>query len=158
MQRFFLLIFFFVFVHIVLAQPSELLYGVATPTTAKVLAYYDHPVWGKYAAITQNNYGKGLATYIGCWVSNEVTGKMMEDVVKKAGLWGDAQQLSFPVITKGGTNAKGKKLHYLFNYSGKGMSFNYPFAKGKDLLGGSAIGKKRKVELEPWGFKIIEEK
>ncbi|XP_073133471.1 uncharacterized protein [Henckelia pumila] len=25
-----------------------------TPTTAKVLAYYDHPVWGKYAAITQN--------------------------------------------------------------------------------------------------------
>ena len=29
------------------------------PETAKVLAYYDHPYWGKYAAITQNNYGKG---------------------------------------------------------------------------------------------------
>jgi len=41
-----------------------------TSTTAKVLAYYDHPVWGKYAAITENNYGKGLATYIGCMTSN----------------------------------------------------------------------------------------
>jgi beta-galactosidase len=30
-----------------------------TPTTAAVLAWYEHPVWGKYVAITQNSYGKG---------------------------------------------------------------------------------------------------
>ncbi len=40
-----------------------------TPTTAQVLAYYDHPQWGKYAAITQNQFGKGTATYIGCMTS-----------------------------------------------------------------------------------------
>ncbi|MFC6601056.1 beta-galactosidase [Ectobacillus funiculus] len=40
-----------------------------TPTTAEVLAYYDHPHWGQYAAITQNHYGKGIATYIGCMTS-----------------------------------------------------------------------------------------
>ena len=33
------------------------------PTTATVLAYYNHPQRGKYAAITQNAYGKGIATY-----------------------------------------------------------------------------------------------
>jgi len=55
-----------------------------TPTTAKVLAYYDHPVWGKYAAITENNYGKGLATYIGCMTSNAITEKVMADAVKKS--------------------------------------------------------------------------
>ena len=28
-----------------------------TPTTAKALAYYDHPAWGKYTAITENQFG-----------------------------------------------------------------------------------------------------
>jgi len=28
-----------------------------TPTTAKALAYYDHPAWGKYAAIIENQFG-----------------------------------------------------------------------------------------------------
>jgi len=29
-----------------------------TPTTATVVARYHHPVWGKYAAIVRNSYGK----------------------------------------------------------------------------------------------------
>jgi beta-galactosidase len=128
-----------------------------TPTNAKVLAYYDHPVWGKYAAITQNNYGKGLATYIGCVISNAVTEKIMEDAMKKAGLWGEAQKLAFPIITKEGVNKKGKIIRYLFNYSAKATSINYPFANGKELLTNQAINKNSSVELEPWGFKIVEE-
>jgi len=28
-----------------------------TPTTAKALAYNDHPAWGKYAAIIENQFG-----------------------------------------------------------------------------------------------------
>lgn len=128
-----------------------------TPVTAEVLAYYDHPVWGKYAAVTQNRYGKRLATYIGCWVSNEVTGKILEDAVKKAGLWGDAQKLSFPVIAKGGVNAAGKMVRYLFNYSAKETVVNYPFAGGNELLSGEAVRNESKIKLEPWGFRIIEE-
>ncbi len=127
-----------------------------TPTTAKVLAYYDHPVWEKYAAITQNDYGKGSATYIGCFVSNAVTEKIMDDVVKKAGLWGDAQTLRFPVITKEGVNAKQKTIHYLFNYSAKPVTVRYPFENGKELLSGELITKNNIVELEAWGFKIVE--
>lgn len=49
-------------------------------------ANYGHPVWGKYAAITENSYGKGLATYIGCRTSKEVVEKIVVDAVKKAGL------------------------------------------------------------------------
>lgn len=128
-----------------------------TPTTAKVLAYYDHPEWGKYAAITQNNYGKGLATYIGCVISNAVTEKIMEDAIKKAGLWGDAQKLAFPIITKEGVNGKGKKVHYLFNYSSKATTVNYPFANGKELLSGVAINKNSSIKLEPWDVQIVEE-
>lgn len=128
-----------------------------TPTTANVLAYYDHPVWGKYAAVTENGYGSGLATYIGCGVSNEVTQKIMEDAVKKAGLWGDAQKLAYPIITKQGINGAGKTIRYLFNYAAKPTAVNYPFAGGIELLSGKAISKNSVVELEPWGIKIVEE-
>ncbi len=31
--------------------------------TAKALAYYDHPFFGKFPAITRNSFGKGTLTY-----------------------------------------------------------------------------------------------
>jgi beta-galactosidase len=128
-----------------------------TPTTAKVLAYYDHPVWGKYAAITENNYGKGLATYIGCVTSTAVTEKIVEDALKKANLWDLDQQLAFPLITKSGVNEKGKTIHYYFNYSSIANTFNYPYKEGKELLSAESVIKNKEVQLEPWGVKIIEE-
>jgi len=128
-----------------------------TPTTAKVLAYYDHPVWGKYAAVTENNYGNGLATYIGCMTTKEILQKILEDAIKKAGLWGMDQQISFPVITKLGVNQMGKTVHYYFNYSADEQAFNYPFKDGKELLSGDTITKNKQVQLKPWDVKIIEE-
>ena len=128
-----------------------------TPTTAKVLAYYDHPVWGKYAAITENSYGKGLATYIGCMTSNAVTEKIMADAVKKAGLWGAAQQLHYPIITKQGINELGKTINYFFNYSAQPNTINYPFANGRELLLNKAVNKNSTMVLEPWGVEIVEE-
>lgn len=128
-----------------------------TPTTAKVLAYYDHPVWGKYAAITENQYGKGLATYIGCMLSDSLNEKILEDAVKKAGLWGAAQGLHYPVITKEGVNGMGKTIHYLFNYSAQPVTVSYPFGSGKELLGGAAVSKGSSMVLEGWGVGIVEE-
>jgi beta-galactosidase len=90
-------------------------------------------------------------------VSNAVTEKIMEDAVRKAGLWSDAQNLAFPVITKGGVNGRGKMVHYLFNYASKTTTINYPFANGKELLTGVVINKNSSVALEPWGLKIVEE-
>lgn len=128
------------------------------PTTAKVLAYYDHPAWGKYAAITENGYGKGLATYIGCVTSAAVTEKIIQDALKKADLWGLDQQLSFPLITKSGTNEKGKIIHYYLNYSSVASSFNYPHKEGKELLFSENVMKNKEIQIDPWGVLIIEEK
>jgi beta-galactosidase len=128
-----------------------------TPTTAKVLASYDHPVWGKYAAITQNTYGRGLATYIGCVTSTSVTEKILEDAVKKAGLWGEAQKLRYPIIIKEGVNEQGKTVRFLFNFSAKPGITNYTFPKGRELLHGKTVNNNSAIDLEPWGVKIIEE-
>ena len=128
-----------------------------TPGTAKIFAYYDHPVWGKYAAVTENNYGNGLATYIGCMTSKEVLQKILEDAVKKAGLWGLDQQIMFPLITKSGLNQMGKTIHYYLNYSADTQVFNYPFNDAKELLSGDVVTKNKQVQLKPWGIKIVEE-
>jgi beta-galactosidase len=127
------------------------------PTTAKVLAYYEHPVWGKYAAITRNSFGKGTATYIGCMTSNAVMEKVLADEVNNAGLWGEAQKLYFPIITKMGINEQGKTVRYLFNYSSQPGIVNYTFGNGHELLLDKEVDKNSVVALEPWGLRIIEE-
>ena len=128
-----------------------------TPGTAEVLAYYDHPHWGKYAAITQNSYGKGTASYIGCMPEDKIIDRVLERVIKNAGLWGADQQIAFPLITKSGINEAGKKLHYYFNYSPNTMSFSYPFGDGVELLADKLVNKDETIEIEPWGVCIIEE-
>ncbi|GIO84243.1 beta-galactosidase [Paenibacillus faecis] len=128
-----------------------------TPSTAEVLAYYDHPHWGKYAAVTQNGYGQGQAVYIGCMTSEAVMGKILEHAVKKAGLWGLDQEIRFPLITKSGVNGLGKKVRYYFNYAEMPASLDYRHREGVELLSGRSVSSGQTLKLEPWGFTIIEE-
>lgn len=128
-----------------------------TPTTADVLAYYDHPHWGKYAAVTQNDYGQGKALYVGCMTSETVMGKILEHAVKQSGLWGMDQEMRFPLITKNGINEQGKTVRYYFNYSDIAGSFVYSYREGLELLSDAAVNHGETIQLEPWGFKIIEE-
>ena len=128
-----------------------------TPTTARVLARYEHPVWGKYAAVTENDYGKGLATYVGFMPTDELMGKLLEDAVRKAGLWGPDQALAFPIVTKSGSNRQGKIVRYYFNYSGRERSFSYAHGDGRDLLSGAAVTRNSSQSLAPWGMLIVLE-
>lgn len=128
-----------------------------TPGTAEVLASYDHPVWGKYAAVTRNKFGKGTATYVGFMPGTALTQKIMEQAIKNAGLWKADQQLSFPLITKKGINEKGKTVHYYFNYSAQPASFVYPHGKGKELLGNKLINTGQNCTMLPWDVQVIEE-
>jgi len=127
------------------------------PMTAKVLATYNHPVWGEYAAVTENKYGKGLATYIGFMPSDALIDGILKDALKKASLWGVDQENTFPVITKNGVNEKGHKIHYLFNYSAKDVQAKYPYGNGKSLLSGKAIKSGSNLNLKGWGFDIVTE-
>jgi beta-galactosidase len=126
-----------------------------TPTTAQVLARYDHPVWSQYAALTENRYGKGLATYLGFMPSDELLAKILEDAVRKAGLWGADQDLAFPIITKSGTNREGKTVRYYFNYSPRPATFRYPHGAGRDLLSDRAVPRDSQQQLPPWGVMIV---
>ena len=128
-----------------------------TPTTATVVAKYHHPVWGKYAAITRNTYGKGEVTYVGFMPSDAVAEKIVADAVKRAGLWGTPQSLHFPTIVRSGVLANGRVVHYVLNYSAAPAHASYGFLAGKDLLSGDAVQKDGTIALPAWGVAVIEE-
>ncbi len=128
-----------------------------TPTTATSLARYEHPVWGKYSAITRNHYGKGEVTYVGFMSSDGLTEKIVEDTVRHAGLWSSSQKLHFPMIVRSGTLANGHSVHYLLNYSASAAAVSYPFPQGTDLLSRVRVQQNGTMQLPPWGVAILEE-
>jgi beta-galactosidase len=127
------------------------------PTTATTLAQYHHTVWGKYAAITRNTYGKGEVTYIAFMPSDALAEKIMEDAVKRARLWGHQQALHFPTIMRSGVLSNGNTVHYVLNYSAAPTRASYGFPAGKDLLSGEKVQQDGTIALPPWGVAVIEE-
>ena len=122
-----------------------------TPTTAEVLAWYGHPVWGRYAAITQNQFGKGRAVYVACMTSATVTEKIIKDALQKANITSTDQQLYFPMITKSGINRQGHTIHYYFNYSAIPQKMLYSNKSGDELLSGKKVLSGSNIELAALG-------
>jgi beta-galactosidase len=127
------------------------------PNHAKTLATYDHPFYGQWPAITQNQYGSGTLTYEGTFLSNTLQKAVVLDVLRQAGLTGPAQQLPPAVREKDGVSASGKNIHYYLNYSGNPQTFAYSHGSGSDLLTGKTVASSDQLTIGPWDLAIIEE-
>jgi beta-galactosidase len=127
------------------------------PETAKALAYYDHPEFGKFPAITLNNFGKGTLLYEGTAVSDGIQEKILLEGLGRAGIKTADQDLHWPIITKSGVNDAGRKVHYYYNYSGKKASLVYPHKAGNELVAGKTVASGASVEIGPWDVLIVEE-
>ena len=125
---------------------------------AQPLAYYDHPFFGKYPAITRNRFGEGTLTYEGSVLSQKLQEKVLLDVLKLAGLSGPDQQLPQPVRVKHGVNRKGSTIHFYLNYSSETQTFVYPYSAGQELLGQTALARSQSIILKPWDLAVVEEK
>jgi beta-galactosidase len=126
--------------------------------TAKALAYYDHPFFAKYPAITRNSFGKGTLTYEGTVLSDKLQQSVLLDVLRQAGLTSSDQDLPAPVRVKQGSNRSGKALHYYLNYSNDPQTFSYAYGSGTDLLTQTAVDQRKQITLKPWDAAIIAEK
>ena len=124
--------------------------------TAQVLASYDHYNWKRYAAVTRNHYGKGTATYLGCWISDEMLREILCDVVKEAGLWGKEQETAFPVIIRKGINDLGREVIFYLNYSPETQQVPYAGAEAADLLTEAAVEDGERLEIGSWDLRILE--
>ncbi|MDD6209044.1 MAG: beta-galactosidase [Bacteroidales bacterium] len=131
---------------------------LVTPVTAEVWASYDHPYWGKYAAVTHNKFGKGTATYIAGYPSKEVTKQVLDKVVTLCGLKTDDNKYSFPVIIRTGENEKKKTVRYYLNYSSVPVTVEYSHNNAKELLSDKNIKKGDSFTILAWDLAIFEER
>lgn len=115
------------------AQPVRYWAELLTPTTGNVLATYDHPYWGKYAAITENTFGKGHVYYAGSYLNATTISALYERILKTISLWSDRQSQTFPIINKQLITASGDKLDFYFNYSNDAHKVTFESESGTEL-------------------------
>jgi beta-galactosidase len=125
--------------------------------TAKALAWYDHPFFGRWPAITANQYGAGKAVYEGTYLSDKLQKAVLQSVLQEKGLIGPDQQLPSHIQARTGVNRFGKTIRYYFNYSGNPATFTYRHKAGTDLLTSRAVKGDETVTLAPWDLVIVEE-
>jgi beta-galactosidase len=127
------------------------------PEHAKAIAWYDHPFFGKWPAITENEFGSGTLLYEGTYLSGKLQTAVLRNALERAGLTSPDQQLPAAVHVQHGVNRLGKRLHYYFNYSGVEVKVNYAYAAGTNLLDGKPVAKAAVLTLAPWDLAIVEE-
>jgi beta-galactosidase len=128
------------------------------PEHAKPLAFYDHPFFGKWPAITENQFGSGTLLYEGTYLSAALQTAVLKHALEQAGLTGPDQQEPPAVHVTHGVNRMGKRVHYYFNYSAAPVKANYPYGGGANLLNGGNVSKGDSLALAPWDVAIVEEK
>ena len=125
--------------------------------TAKALAYYDHPFFGRWPAITSNRHGAGSAIYQGSYLSDKLQKAVLRSALQEAGLSGPDQELPAQIHTRSGVNGLGRTIRYYFNYSGAEVGFKYRHKGGVDLLSARQFKPDEMVKLGPWDLAIVEE-
>ena len=128
------------------------------PEHAKALAYYDHPFFGRWPAITENTFGSGTLLYEGTWLSDALQQDMLLEELRRIGLTGPDQQLPAAIHAVHGISHSGKRMDYYFNYSGAPVSLTWAEPAGADLLTGNNLSKSGAITIQPWDLMIVEEK
>jgi beta-galactosidase len=126
------------------------------PTTAKVLAYYDHDNWKKYAATTQNTYGSGIATYLGCKIGDEVLRILLIQCLKQAGVWNYENEISSQCVIRKGINEEGNEILYFLNYKNTPTTISYQGKSALSLFDEKVVENGHEFVIEKWGVTILE--
>ncbi len=128
------------------------------PETAKVLAAYDHPFFGRFAAVTRNQFGKGTLTYAGTVLTDEFQQALIRQAIEAAGLTGPDQQAPPGLCIRHGRNAGGRILHFYLNFSAQPKTTAYAYADGTELLGNKPLRRGERLEIAAWDLAIVAER
>ena len=126
-------------------------------TGADVLATYDHPHWGRYAAVTLNRHQAGWAAYIGCQPDPEVMSGALTEILLRTGQFDRLAFDAWPVVRKIGTNQAGHRIAYYLNYSDAIAKVTHAGGPGQELLSSLPVAAHQTLPLPPWGVLIVEE-
>ena len=125
-------------------------------TTAKPLATYDHPFFGRWPAITENHFGGGTLLYEGTAVSDGLQQALVQHALDESGITFDPDAFRSAVRVRQGLNSEGRTITYLFNYSSTATSARYGGFSGHEVLTGKAISPGEALFISPWDLAIVE--
>ncbi|MCR5252763.1 MAG: beta-galactosidase [Treponema sp.] len=139
----------------VLNQPVEVYAELIENKDAQILASYEHKYWSQYAAVTKNKFRNGCAYYFAAKTSQEVLSQILKDALSEAKI--TVPPVQFPLIIRSGDNSKGRKVHYIFNYSSEDYIVQNPFGDCVNLLTEKPYFHNDKIEISDWDFIILME-
>lgn len=127
------------------------------PTSAEteVLARYEHPYWGKYAAITRNTYGEGSATYIGCNLSSEGMEHIFSGLLATPALTPLRSDYAFPLIVRKAKTKTQQTVIFLLNYSSTPQQAKNPLLRATSLLNNHAVELGETLDIAGWDLCIL---
>lgn len=125
--------------------------------TAHPIAGYEHPVYQRFAAAAENNYGNGSSLYLSAFFDENILEEILSRYYKEHQINGHSNTHTFPIIQKCGRNDFNKELLYYFNYSDKSQQVTHTAPReGTELLTGRRISCTETLSLAPWDLAIIE--
>lgn len=127
------------------------------PEGANTIASYEHKYWNQYAGITENQYGEGMAYYIGCHTSKEVLKTVYQKALTYTCLKTGYPDICWPITIRSGRNSEGKLLHYIFHYSENNATMKCPYDFARELLTGVGYKRGETIFLQDWDVKILME-
>jgi beta-galactosidase len=127
------------------------------PERAEPLAFYEHPVFGSYAAVTRNKFGKGMLTYEGTFLSDVLQEKVVVAALESAGISLLDAALPAGVRVKHAVLAGGRPVHAYFNFSANARTIVSRYPGSVEILTGRPIKKSEPLAIPAWGLVIIRE-
>lgn len=121
----------------------------------RTLLRYQHPAWGEYAAATETNFGKGRALYVGFLPHKALISQLFDTLTDGLELRSRTSAYRFPLVARTMRNRDGKRIQFLFNYSGDSQEI-LTETDGTELLSGSTVKRGEPLRLKGWDFSIIE--
>lgn len=129
---------------------TSLMCDLIHPNKAKVLASYADEFYAGTAAITENDYGKGKAWYVGTKLGHQGLTQLFNYIVLENGVESlvcDSHKLE---VTKRVT-ADGKELYFVLNMSNEERELPNKFADYEDIL----TGEKAKSSMKGWDVQVL---
>lgn len=119
------------------------------PDGAEVIASYEHPHFGRWAAATTTRHGEGRITYLGTLPDLELATSLGRWLGADTS-WGE---LPAGVSVHGATNGAGERVWFVHNFGFEPQTVAAPRSL-TDVLTGTPV---ESVELGPWDVRLLRE-
>ncbi|QLL70412.1 beta-galactosidase [Lactobacillus sp. 3B(2020)] len=133
---------------------GSLLADIIHPQGAQVIGQYASEFYAGTPAITKNQFGKGLAWYVGTRLDSRSLSTVMDQVLLEAQIHGLTTKPTKVEVTQRIT-ADGEKLTFILNLSNEVQALPVEFTKGYyDLI----TKQTPTVEMQPWEVAVLTSK